>query len=74
MVSGVWLGRAKCCPRGFSEILVLNVTEMFIEPFMEGSLGLTYIQCTLDISRLVGSKQWYRDISESAIYRATVMS
>ena len=32
------------------------------------------IQCKPDISRLVGSKQWYRDISESAIYRATVMS
>ena len=32
------------------------------------------VQCTLDISQLVGSKQWYRDISESAIYRATVMS
>ena len=32
------------------------------------------LQCTLDISRLVGSKQWYRNISESEIYRATVMS
>ena len=32
------------------------------------------IQCKPDISRLVGSKQRYRDISESAIYRATVMS
>ena len=32
------------------------------------------VQCKPDISRLVGSKQWYRDISESAIYRATVMS
>ena len=38
-------------------------------------LGQTrLIQCKPDISRLVGSKQWYRDISESAIYRATVMS
>ena len=32
------------------------------------------VQCKPDISWLVGSKQWYRDISESAIYRATVMS
>ena len=32
------------------------------------------IQCTLDISRLVGSKQWYHDISGSAINRASVMS
>ena len=32
------------------------------------------LQCKPDISRLGGSKQWYRDISESAIYRATVMS
>ena len=32
------------------------------------------IQCTLDISRFVGSKQWYRDISESAIYLTTDMS
>ena len=33
------------------------------------------IQCNLDISRLVGSnsKQWYCDISGSAIYRASVM-
>ena len=29
------------------------------------------LQCTLDISRLVGSIQWYRDISGSAIYRVT---
>ena len=28
------------------------------------------VQCTLDISRLLGSKQWYHDISRSAIYRA----
>ena len=32
------------------------------------------VQCTPDISWLVGSKQWYRDISGSAIYRATVLS
>ena len=32
------------------------------------------IQCTLDISQLVGSKQWYRDISESTIYPTTDMS
>ena len=32
------------------------------------------VQCTLDIWWFVGSKQWYRDISGSAIYRATVMS
>ena len=32
------------------------------------------VQCKPDISRLVGSKQWYRDISGSVIYRATVMS
>ena len=35
---------------------------------------ITVIQCKPDISRLVGSKHWYRDISGSAIYRASVMS
>ena len=29
------------------------------------------IRCKPDISRLVGSKHWYRDISESAIYRVS---
>ena len=33
-----------------------------------------YIQCKPDISRLVGSMERYRDISGSAIYRATAMS
>ena len=33
-----------------------------------------FIQCKRDIPRLVGSKQWCCDISESATYRATVMS
>ena len=32
------------------------------------------VQCKPDISWLVGSKQWYHNISESAIYQATVMS
>ena len=32
------------------------------------------IQCKPDISRLVGSMERYRDISGSAIYRATAMS
>ena len=32
------------------------------------------IQCKPDISRLVGSMERYRDISENAIYRATVTS
>ena len=32
------------------------------------------VQCKPDISRLVGSMERYRNISESAIYRATVMS
>ena len=40
----------------------------------DNQLQKSLIQCKPDISRLVGSKQWYRDISESAIYRATVMS
>ena len=34
----------------------------------------TDIQCKPDISRLVGSMERYRDISGSAIYRATAMS
>ena len=33
-----------------------------------------FIQCKPDISRLVGSMERYRDISGSAIYRATAMS
>ena len=32
------------------------------------------VQCKPDISRLVGSMERYRDISGSAIYRATAMS
>ena len=32
------------------------------------------VQCTLHISRLVGPKHWYRDLSGSAIYQASVMS
>ena len=32
------------------------------------------VQCKPDISRLLGSKERYRDISESAIYRAAVKS
>ena len=32
------------------------------------------IQCTLDISRLAGYTQWYLDISDNAIYRATITS
>ena len=32
------------------------------------------LQCKPDISRLVGSMERYRDISGSAIYRATAMS
>ena len=35
---------------------------------------MNLIQSTLDISRFVGSKEWYRDISGSAIYPAAVMS
>ena len=36
--------------------------------------GSWNIQCKPDISRLVGSMERYRDISGSAIYRATAMS
>ena len=39
------------------------------------SLNIQFtIQCKPDISRLVGSMERYRDISGSAIYRATAMS
>ena len=36
--------------------------------------SLFLLQCKPDISRLVGSMERYRDISGSAIYRATAMS
>ena len=36
--------------------------------------SIRVIQCKPDISRLVGSMERYRDISGSAIYRATAMS
>ena len=35
---------------------------------------IVWLQCKPDISRLVGSMERYRDISGSAIYRATAMS
>ena len=38
------------------------------------TIATSMVQCKPDISRLVGSKHWYRDISGSAIYRASVMS
>ena len=44
-------------------------------PFIPCQSAIPFlIQCKPDISRLVGSMERYRDISESAIYRATVMS
>ena len=48
----------------------LEVKHVFITSKQRCDL----IPCKPDISRLVGSKQWYRDISESVIYRATVMN
>ena len=47
----------------------------FVDPsdLLYGSIYYMVVQCTLDISRLLGSKQWYHDISGSAIYRPTVM-
>ena len=57
---------------GFSqwETLHCNVISLWLSRYKEWSL----VQCTPDTSRLVGSKQWYRDISGSAIYRVTFMS
>ena len=40
----------------------------------EGNENPHLLQCKPDISRLVGSMERYRDISGSAIYRATAMS
>ena len=49
--------------------LIINVTEWTVSNYLTKS-----IQCKPDISRLVGSMERYRDISGSAIYRATAMS
>ena len=51
-----------------------------VSPLIAGALEIPQpctmlsIQRTLDISPLLGSKEWYCDISESAIYQALVKS
>ena len=37
-------------------------------------IKIVFIQYSRYISQLAGSKQWYRDISGSAIYHASVLS
>ena len=53
-----------------------SVGIWLISAYTAVTLGQAHrqIQCKPDISRLAGSMERYRDISESAIYRATVMS
>ena len=51
-----------------------NSFRLIITHFSPLNKHFCLIQCKPDISRLLGSKQRYRNISESAIYRAAVKS
>ena len=56
-------------------IISLVTKTNLVATILATNFGVFFIiQCKPDILRLVGSKQWYRDISGSTIYRASVMS
>ena len=63
----------KCIPQGLidDKLTLVEIVDWWHQALTQQCFLL---QCKPDISRLVGSKHWYRDISGSAIYRASVMS